>query len=141
MRNRYLAIAASSAVALVTLTIIDQVGCQLRGGCIEDDASIRASFLQLPLALAYAAGSWIIVYPTALLLARRINRLTASLLVSFGFGLIGSVLLHRPEVDGAFAHTLSVLLPWLALPWLFGCFIALALWPAAGKAQPVSAPK
>jgi hypothetical protein len=131
VKNHYLAIVASSTSALIALIVIDQMGCVLRGGCVEDDASIRASVLLVPMAVAYVAGSWIFIYPAALWLARRMHTFLASVLVSVGFGLLGCLAMHRPDVDGSFLHTLSMLLPWLALPWLLGCLIALAFWPAS----------
>jgi hypothetical protein len=129
LKNHNLAIVASSTIALTALFVIDQLLCVLRGGCVEDDASIRASALLVPMAVAYLVGSWIIVYPSALWLAQRMHGVLASVVASVSFGLFGCLAMHRQGVDGSFAHTLSMLLLLLTLPWFLGCLVALVLWP------------
>ncbi len=129
LKNHNLAIVASSTTALTALFVIEHLLCVLRGGCVEDDASIRASGLLVPMTVAYLVGSWMLVYPSALWLAQRMHRVLASVISSVSFGLLSCLAMHRPGLDGSFAQTLSVLLPWLTLPWFLGCLVALVLWP------------
>jgi hypothetical protein len=134
MRTKPVAILASSLITVFLLMVIDQTGCQVRGSCVEDDASIRASgLLLIPLVAIYVLLSWLLVYPFALVLARWLPTFLAALLPSVAFGLSAAFLLHRPDVDGSPLLTLSTLLPWLAIPWFAGGWAAVSLWPRSHR--------
>ena len=138
MLRKLIVILCSSLVAIFLAALIDQVGCDIRGGCVEDDASVRASALQLPMAVLYALLSWVSVYPSVIYLSRYVARPIAALLAAAAFSVGVSLLLHKSAVDESFLHTLSALGPWLGLPWFVSGLVVAFLWPHSSD-QPLRA--
>lgn len=137
MRSRITSVLASSLATLVSLGVLDWLGCELRDGCLQDDASIRASAIfAAPLALLFLVTSWLVVFPSAFALRRRLSVIGASVLSSLVFALVTGVALHRPAIDGSLLHTLSVVVPLLGASWLVGSWVALTLWPTATGQAP-----
>jgi hypothetical protein len=136
MKSKILAVLGSSLTAVITLQVVDRIGCVVRGGCVEDDASVRAlAMLGVPLVFLYVVGSWVLVYPVALALRKRMPVLLACLLTSLLFGVACGLVIHRSEVDGSVFNTLLAVVPWLSTSWFLGALVALRAWPTPGAYQ------
>jgi hypothetical protein len=133
MKAKLIAIVTSSIIMVVLFLTI---GSDCDGKeCLHDDASIRIEALIVPLILIYSLVSWLSVFPVTLYLHKWMPVPVAALVASSIFSVAELFLLHSPEVDGTFKHTVTFMLPLVFVPWFVSSWVAAIMWTKKDNAS------
>lgn len=128
-RSAPFALLAPALGAALLLDAISTLDCHLHA-CQTDDAAIRAQDMLLtPLTIVYVLCTAFILFPAAIVLAKRIAKPAAAAIVSGTFTAMWALLLHGPAAGGPLIKMFTVLTVPLMLPWFLGAWCATALWP------------